>query len=344
MNWEEDLLGQGFEAATLELHADDEGDVVATLIRYVRDEDPEAFELSSDPLKPFIVLAIHGWNDYFFHREFARTVGSLGGHFYAIDLRKYGRSWREGQSWGFTTDLSIYDEDIHAALDVIHDEHGYEVPLFLYGHSTGGLTASLWADRHPGLLAGLMLNSPWLELQGSTILRYVGQPILDTLAQFSPTTVLPVNDTGNYQRLLTGWLAEGEELDLDDPSISSDPFFNGGWEPDERYRHIPTFPIRAGWLSAVLKGHAHVAAGLNIECPILTLTSSKTIIAETWKPDMRGADIVLDVAQIWKRVHSLGPLTTLLKLENAIHDVLLSRSSVRERAYGQMERWLRAYR
>lgn len=339
MTWIADLLGPGFSALTLTLHPDDEGDAVATLVRYRREDDPDALPLATEPLPAFALLAIHGWNDYFFHTELARTIGALGGRFFAIDLRKYGRSWRAGQMWGYTDDLSIYDEDIHAALDAIHDELGYDLPLVFFGHSTGGLTASLWTDRHPGLLSGLILNSPWLELQGSTLLRHVGQPILDTLAQFSPTTVLPVADNGNYQRLLTGWRAEDDPLDA---SLADDPFFTG-WGPDERYRHFPSFPIRPGWLSAIMRGHAQVAAGLSIDCPILTLTSAHTIIADTWKDEMRGADIVLDVAQIWKRVPTLGARTTLIKLDNAIHDVVLSRASVRHEAYAEIERWLRAY-
>ena len=36
--------------------------------------------------------------------------------------------------------------------------------LFAIGHSQGGLIASLWAIRHPGLLSGLVLSSPWFRL------------------------------------------------------------------------------------------------------------------------------------------------------------------------------------
>ena len=58
---------------------------------------------------------------------------------------------------------------------------------------------------------------------------------------------------------------------------------------------------------------------------------------------MRGADTVLDVEQIWRRVPSLGRVTTLVRLEGAIHDVTLSRAPVRSQAFGEMRRWLRAY-
>lgn len=356
--WIDDLLGEGFTQTTLPLHDDDEGPVVATLIRYRAELDsttPEALESHNDGLLSdaehsgdhasqageFAVLAIHGWNDYFFHRDFAREIARLGGHFYALDLRKYGRSHRDGQSWGYVTNLSTYDEDIHAALDVIFAEQGYDIPLIMYGHSTGGLTAALWAHRHPGLLSGLILNSPWLEFQGSTVIRQIGQPVIDAVARMAPTTIIPVADTGNYQRLLTAWRDDDEEFDED--MVGDDPFYSTGWEPDERYRHVPSFPIRAGWIAAILRGHEQVAAGLEIDCPVLVFTSGKTLIAEAWSPDMRGADIVLDVAQIWKRVPNLGHITTLVKLEDAIHDVLLSRKQVRDDVYDHIKRWVTAF-
>lgn len=327
VEWEPDeLLGNAFATHTLPLHDDDEGEVVATLIRHTPVAEPRA-----------ILLAIHGWNDYFYQYEFAQTMTAFGIQFYAIDLRKYGRSHRAHQTWGYMTDLSVYDEDIHAALDVIAAIHGYDVPIIFYGHSTGGLTASLWAHRHPGVLSGLILNSPWLELQGSTLLRQIGQPMIDAVASFAPNTVLPVNDTGFYQRSLTAWYDDDET-----PEESSDPFVHGGWNPDERYRHVPSFPVRAGWISAVLRGHAQVAEGLDISCPVLVFTSAQSYFADKWAAQMRSADTVLDVTQIWKRVPTLGAVTTLVKLDGAIHDVLLSRAEVRKSAYAHIDHWLQA--
>ena len=42
-------------------------------------------------------------------------------------------------------------------------------------HSTGGLTPPLWADdRQPAELAGMVLNSPWFDLQGTVLIRTAG--------------------------------------------------------------------------------------------------------------------------------------------------------------------------
>ena len=338
-DWEDDLLGPGYLQMTIPLDPDEEGEVVTTLVTYVPELDPTGPERT--PAPRFVFLAVHGWNDYFYQRELAKRVALAGGVFYAVDLRKYGRSLREWQTFGFITDLRKYDDELHACFDVIFGEHGYDVPAVLYGHSTGGLIASLWVDRHPGAIAGLVLNSPWLEFQGSTMARQLGMPIVEMVARASPKTVIPLADAGFYQRTLTAGLGEGEDRIPGAPVGTDDPFWTTGWEPDPRYRGPP--PVRTAWLSAILNGHARVAKGLSIDCPVVVLTSRRTIVAVEWSEEHRGADSVLDVAQIWKRVADLGNHVTLIKLDNAIHDVILSRSEVRSLAFDEITRFINGY-
>ncbi|MDP9800623.1 alpha-beta hydrolase superfamily lysophospholipase [Arcanobacterium wilhelmae] len=308
MMWENDML-DGYVHTTLPLHDDDFGPVVATLTR----------PSSPIPHPRFVVLAIHGWNDYFYQLPHADAVAQAGGAFYAIDLRRYGRSWREGQTWGYIEHLSAYDDDIHAALDVIHTEVGTEIPFILYGHSTGGLTASLWASRHPEALDGLVLNSPWLEYQGWSSTRVAGSPLIEAIYKMAPSTSMQIPDPGIY----TSTLAR--------------------WNPDPRYRHTPSFPIYVGWLRAIAEGHKEVANGLGIDCPTLVLTSARSAIVSPTPEQAASCDIVLDVEQIWKRLPRLGSHVTLVKLDGAIHDVLLSDDDVRERAIAEINTWVNAY-
>lgn len=339
--WEDDLLGSSYVQMSLPLTRDEEGPVVATLVKYVPEFDQDAREIPASP--SFVVLAIHGWNDYFYHRELARAISRAGGAFYAVDLRKYGRSLRDWQTFGFITDLSDYGEEIGECFDVISAEHD-SIPLVLYGHSTGGLIASLWADAHPEAIDGLILNSPWLELQASTAIRQMGTPIIDLLARHSPKTEFPLPENDFYQRALTAAPPPGATQIPNVPKGTNDPFWTTGWEPDPRYRNGVGQPVRVAWLAAILKGQARVAEGLDIPCPILVLTSaaSATPSAE-WNEELRATDSVLDVEQIWKRVAHLGNHVTLAKLEGAIHDVVLSRESVRIKAFAEIAHFIQAY-
>ncbi|MDO5700217.1 MAG: alpha/beta hydrolase [Bowdeniella nasicola] len=319
-SWGADLLGPGFVARTLPLADDDEGSCCATLVRHEPVHDPLAHP--ETPASPHvIVLYLHGWNDYFYHPHLAREIARAGGLTYALDLRKYGRSLRPHHTRGFITDLTTYDEDIHEALRVIREEHGYGIDVVLMGHSTGGLTAALWADRHPGALRALVLNTPWLALQGSPLLKLVTQPVAEAVARRNPHRIFPLPDNGFYFRTI-------EEL---------------GWDFNDEWRTYPSAPVRAGWLSAILAGHTRVQEGLAITCPVLVMTSTRTDFSLRWDETLLGADTVLDVDAIARASLGLGPLVTLARFEGAIHDVFLSRESVRTEVFAELRRWLGAY-
>ncbi len=91
-------------------------------------------------------MVVHGFTDYFFHTEVADHFIDRGFAFYALDLHKCGRSWREGQTPHFTTDLARYDAELERALDIIAAATG-GAKVLVYGHSAGGLIVSLWLDR-----------------------------------------------------------------------------------------------------------------------------------------------------------------------------------------------------
>lgn len=313
-SWLPDVLGEGYERLTLPLADDDEGQVVATLVRKVPARPAE-----SVPDAGIDVLYIHGWSDYFFQTELADFWTAQGARFFALDLRKYGRSLRPGQTPGFVADLSTYDEDIAAALEVISPRR-----LVLMGHSTGGLTVSLWAARHPDQVAALVLNSPWLELQTRHVGRIALSPIVTLGARLDPRAPLPTVDLGFYTR-----------------SVSAN--FDGEWNYDLKWRPEHGFEVRPGWLGAILAGHAQVARGLKIPVPILTLLSTRSTLLPRWTPEMMHTDTALDVVGIARRATDLGAVCTIVRIDGALHDVVLSAPPVRAIAYAQMAQWLRAY-
>lgn len=326
--WVADVLGEPFEQLTVPLGSDVEGDIFATVVRLL----PEHAMLGGifgdhRPFHDIDVLYVHGWSDYFFQKRLARFWASRGARFFALDLRKYGRSLRPGQTAGYISDLREYDGDIGAALEAMgrSADGAGERRLVLMGHSTGGLTLSLWAARHQEHVAAIVLNSPWLEFQLSATTRAAIAPVLGIHSRYRPFDLWPQTDLGFYTR------AQKEVADPADPVE-----VNLAWRPPQ------TMPVHVGWMHAVIAGHAAVAAGLGIHSPVCVLLSSRTVLPTRWSEELTSADSVLIVDDIARASLKLGSSVTIERIDGALHDVFLSRHEAREDAYARLERWTTA--
>jgi alpha-beta hydrolase superfamily lysophospholipase len=319
MEWQQDILGADFESHAFRATGPDGVERTATLVRF----RPALKKLPSSPGRRRAVLFLHGWSDYFFNVDLARFWSTAGYDFYALDMHNHGRSLRPDFPGGYVADLTDYDAEIEAAFRLIGQD-GADPSLTLMGHSTGGLVAALWASRHPGRVSRLVLNSPWLEMHGSSLVRRAASRMVGPVARFRPEAVLRLPERGFYWRTI---------------SSSAD----GEWTLDDRYRPPMAFPVRAGWLNAVLAGHSKVARGLNIDVPILVLLSSGSANGLFWSEEMRRTDAVLDVNIIAARALTLGRTVTVERIDGALHDVFLSPAAVRADAYARLARWLKAY-
>lgn len=321
--WVADVLGKPFEQLTLPLGVDgDAGPLVATLVRSI----PNPALAWMKPLGDVDVLYVHGWSDYFFQTELADFWTSRGARFYALDLRRYGRSLREGHTPGYVDSLDEYDADIGAALHEMG--HGPDASssrrLVLLGHSTGGLTLTLWAARHQGRASAVVLNSPWLELQIGAVGRQVVAPIIGMRARVDPRGSYPGVDLGYYSRAL----AEIGSL----PTV----------EHHEQWRPERGFPPKPGWLEAVLRGHTRIAKGVEIGCPALVLLSAHSASPLAWSEAATRADSVLVVDDIARAATRIGKLVTIARIDGAVHDIFLSRPDPRAEAYRTLDHWVRS--
>jgi len=319
------VLGAPFSKLTLPLGEDDEGPVVATLVRALAAHST-LDRLFGDrrPLHDVDVLYLHGWSDYFFQRSLAQYWIDRGADFYALDLRKYGRSIRPGQTPGYITHLSMYDEEIAAALAAIDrplDGPPSERRLVLVGHSTGGLILSLWASDHPAAAAAVILNSPWLEFQLRAVTRAAVAPLVDLRARFRPLDILPQVDLGYYARAQREVRADPVDINLQ-------------WRPDQ------AMAVHAGWLDAILDGQDRVASGLHIDAPICVLLSAKSIPPTRWSEELTSADTVVVVDDIARAALKLGESVTVERIPGALHDIFLSRADARDLAYERLDRWV----
>ena len=186
-----DVLGEPYLAETIPLPPDDEGEVVATLVR----------RTAAGPTTK-AVLHLHGFADYFFQTRYAEWWAERGYDFYALDLRKYGRSLRPHQTPTYVDDLREYYPELDETWRRITERDGH-TEVVISAHSTGGLVVALWAqDRRPAQLVGAVMNSPWLDLQGSAVMRVVGTPILKQVGLRQPKREIKRHVTGFYTRSL----------------------------------------------------------------------------------------------------------------------------------------------
>jgi alpha-beta hydrolase superfamily lysophospholipase len=305
---EQDVLGADYESIRLTFEDDAEGEVVATLVRR-RAPGRKA------------VLYVHGFVDYFFQSHLADFYVERGYSFYALDLRKYGRSLLPHQTPNFARSMADYFQEIDEAVRLIREENDV---LLLNGHSTGGLVAALWADRvkGKGLVDGLFLNSPFLQLNVPAPVRVLVGPVVRAAAKVRPTMVFPTGLSESYVR-----------------SIHRD--HDGEWDFDLAWKPARGFPVRLGWLSAVMRAHRQAHTGLAVDVPVLVMASART--ARGKNGDVTSADVVLDVDDIARWSTRLGPHVTCVRVDGGLHDLALSAEPVRTRFFTELDRWMTAY-
>ena len=319
--WQSDLL-PGYWQRTIPLgpDPDGEGSIVATLVRRGQAEAAE-----------HAVLAVHGYTDYFFNDALADHFAARGFAFYALDLRKCGRSWRAGQTPHFTTDLAHYDADLDHALSVIR-EHAGSPRVLVYGHSAGGLIVSLWLDRlrqrdalATANICGLVLNSPWLDVPGSAVLRWaVTSAAIAAIARVAKTRVARAPGVGGY----------GASLHRD---------YHGEFEYDLRWKPPGGFPITFGWLHAARRGQLRLHRGLDVGVPNLILRSDHSVAEAADPAALEFGDAVLNVTHIARWAGCIGNRSTVVPIADAKHDVFLSMPAPRQVAYRELDRWLSSY-
>ncbi|GAB6937770.1 alpha/beta hydrolase [Isoptericola variabilis] len=320
--WRADrLLGPGFE---------ERGLGPATLVRAVdRPGPPRA-----------VVLHVHGYNDYFFQEHLARAVVTAGHAFYAVDLRRAGRSLlghdhvhdhvhHDGRGADdalpphYVASLREAGADLSAAAHAVRElEPG--LPLVVHAHSTGGLSAALWAHavrddpaHGPDLL---VLNSPFFSLSGSRLADAGRSAVLEVLGRRRPLTVVSANPSeyATHQHASRG----------------------GRWEFDTTLKRPDGLPARAGWLRTVTRAQARLARGLAVPGPVLVARSDSSGPDRPDNPRLDAQDTVLDVGRIAALTPRVGPDTTPLVVPGGVHDLALSADAPRHAYLDGVLGWL----
>lgn len=306
--WNTDVLGENFKVRYFNYPKDYCGQVCSSLV------------MLDDSVKHnAAILYIHGFNDYFFQDELAYKFQENGYGFYAIDLRKYGRSLLPEQKKCQVRNFKEYIPDIDSAIYVIK-KTGYD-KIVMMGHSTGGLVASYYLmNKQEASIKALILNSPFLDWNLGKLEKFIN--IASVMGRFFPNVSIKSGSGTAY----------GESLHRD---------FHGEWFFDMNWKSIRPIMVDLGWVRAVnsaqhfLRNHK-----FEITIPILLMYSSRSIDAVEWSPEVHSADIVLDVDDILKYGIQLGYDVSIREVEHGIHDLVLSSPDVRYDLYVSIFDWL----
>ena len=309
--YQTDVLGPDYQQLVLEFPDDYEGKVVATL---VRKKNTQATTKA--------ILYIHGFIDYFFQTEMADQFNQQGFDFYALDLRKYGRSRLGHQQLYNVRDLSEYDAEINKALEIIQAE-GHDAVL-LSGHSTGGLICTLFAAHHPqhSLIKGLWANSPFYDFNMSEFEKNKALPQLSKLGRLLPNLTIPSG--------LNKWYV---------PSLHC--HYHGEWNFNLEWKQPSYKMVKLSFVRAIHEAQKEIHAGVTLTIPTLVMHSHQTTNPKKWGIEAQTSDVILNVNDIQKYAEKMIGDISIQTIENGLHDLVLSAPKVREQVYQNLFAWIK---
>lgn len=308
-----DLLGDGYLSRTLQMPDDYEGKVVCTLIK------KEENRIS--PNRNKAILYLHGYNDYFFQAQLGDSCLAHGYNFYALDLRKYGRSLLPGQDAFYCKSLDEYFADLDTALTVVREEGNQEI--ILMAHSTGGLIAASYLNHRPiYTVDALVLNSPFLDWNFGWFMESVVLPSVSAIGRWFPSLTVQGEGNSSYAQSLL-------------------KVFRGEWMFNTDWKMPKGHPKRAGWIRAIHQAQQEIQKHSDISCPVLVLSSDASYPeSAVWHDEYKVSDIVLSVDDIQHYGAKLGNYTTCRKIHHGLHDLILSGEEARAEMYRVVFQWI----
>lgn len=117
-----------------------------------------------------VVAVVHGYSEHSGrYQELSQRLTDAGYAVSLFDLRGHGKS---AGARAFVRSFDEYVRDLQSFIERLREREP-DLPLFLLGHSMGGLIAALWTLKHGSTVRGLALSAaalkvsdeihPWLQ-------------------------------------------------------------------------------------------------------------------------------------------------------------------------------------
>jgi alpha-beta hydrolase superfamily lysophospholipase len=247
-----------------------------------------------------VVLIVHGYGEHIGrYDQTARDLTKSGFAVRGFDLRGHGQS---GGVRGHCLRFGEYLEDMEAA---VTRARGEGLPLYVLGHSFGGLITSLYALDHGAALAGLVLTSPFYALALPVPAPKVWAGKL--FSRLLPALALPSGLKGS--------------------DVSRDPEVQKAYDADPLNNKKAT----ARWFTEGRRAQAEVLARApQLSVPLLMVAGAADRVAAA--PHAR---VVFD--------HFGSADKTLRMLDGQYHEVLNEPPDDRKKTVREIAEWLRAH-
>jgi acylglycerol lipase len=142
-----------------------------------------------------VVLLVHGYAEHCGRYDHvAGTFVEQGAAVYAYDHRGHGRS--EGRR-AYVDRFEQYLEDLDCFRQHVQSQTP-DVPVFLFGHSMGGLASLLYVLDDAPDLQGLLLSAPAIEVNPD--LAPLLRPVAEWVGRFFPTLPTVRSPQGSISR------------------------------------------------------------------------------------------------------------------------------------------------
>ena len=228
----------------------------------------------------------------------------------------------DNQTQNFCQNMNEYYEELDIALNMIRERDGNDF-VVINGHSTGGLLTAVYCSerKNSGNFQAVVHNSPFYDINENWLSETLGIPVLVSYGRLFPFGDAP------------------KPNDVYGKSVHRDQ--HGEWDFDVSIKPIENFPVKAGWVRAIVKAQEKIHKGnVDLGVPAIVLYSNDCIRLGSYSREAQYMDTVLDVDDINRYAGKTGSDVTKVVINRGMHDLCLSEEQARNQYFEEVSSWL----